>query len=531
MTVVSGFDVKGDLTLVSRGDITVNADGSLQSGGTLTLAALGDFIPGSQGNISDTNTSEARFPFDAPEVTFFANNEAGTLANPLTVKSGSNTVNVGAGTGVAYFDGAPGNMIGSGPVIQSMFDSFQSIDINLDEDILNTKIVEIPPEQKPLPPELTPPEEYLPRVPEPPSDPVDIESEESQWNSEVSQVATLDQWMETGPRFPDVIDMSNLHMETLIVPGSTVVAYFKSLSVGTKPVDDQTDISKIVFTFSLSTNGSPFYTSKPEASEPGNGVRRVIVKIPGNLEQLSERGSIVGFNMVATGSNGKPAPIRLVSIASYTASAEQNSTEATVEADKIVINSDTKLLPLRLASLGSDTEYTKYIPAGYVVPDTEVQLFNTGTAAALLMVATTGDAMLAYVDGVTSTAESIEHGIDHISFGPPALIHPGETTIYRFHTLDDFARAELIFRTVNPTHQNESTFVNSARLQGIRSGEWVGKDDNRRWEGVKKGMVHGSEEGHRSIGLHELQINAWNRQDIVWQSRWSDDRVTVLNGD
>ena len=139
--------------------------------------------------------------------------------------------------------------------------------------------------------------------------------------------------------------------------------------------------------------------------------------------------------------------------------------------------------------------------------------------------------MLTDVNGVTSEAGSVERGIDHILFGPPALIRQGQFTEYSFHTLENFERAELTFRSVILTRVHKSTFVNSERLAGIQKGVWVGKDGSRRWKGLKKGRVHGDKEGQLSIGLHELQINAWNRKNIIWQSRWSDDRVTVVAGD
>jgi hypothetical protein len=225
--------------------------------------------------------------------------------------------------------------------------------------------------------------------------------------------------------------------------------------------------------------------------------------------------------MVATGSNGKPAQIRLVSIASYTTSAAQDSAKATEEADRAAFNGDASQSPLRLVSLGPNTVITGYQPDGYVVPDTE-------TAIAQLMFVSNGD-VIPDTDAVTPTAEPVEHGIDIIEFGPPRLIRPGESTKYRFHTLDDFVRAKLTFLIVNTKNEKESMVASTESLQGIMKNDWIGKDGSRHWDG-KKGIEHGSEEGQPSIGGHRLQIDAWNRYEFIWQSTWSDDLVTVING-
>lgn len=455
MTIISDFGVKGDLTLVSLGDITVNTEGSLQSGGTLTLAALGDFIPGSPGNISDTSTAEARLFFDAPEVIFFANNEAGTLENPLTVKSGANTVNVGAGTGVAYFDGAPGNIIGSGPIIQSLFNSFQAIDINLDNDILNTRVVDLsvtpPPPEPPVPPvppppepsptELVPPASYPQSYLFPLREPDISKSASSQWNSEVNQVAMLDQWLELGPIFPNVVDMSNLTMDVLVDQNSTIVMAYSS------------EIDNINIGTTLSGENIPTQQLQAQLTTASDGSIVAAIDIPANLGAAGGGVAMVNINIDVTDSSGNPAPIRISRIG---------------------------LLP------------NTNIPG-----HTEADLREFG------------------------------YEITNISFGPPEIIRPdeGQDTNYSFYSRAEFKRASVDFWRINPSRQHISENVDQQLIpERIRKGVWIGKDGSRHWNGLNW-------KEQPSIGQHELQIKAWNREGILWYIGRSDSRVTVSNGD
>ena len=448
MTVVSDFSMKGDLTLVSLGDITLNADGSLQSGGTLTLAALGDFIPGSPGNISDTSISEARLFFDAPEVVFFANNEAGTLENPLTVKSGANTVNAGAGTGVAYFDGAPGNIIGSGPVIQSLFNSLQAIDINLDNDILNTRVVDLsvppspaPPPPEPSPTELVPPTSYPQPYLFPFREPDIAKSATSRWNSEVNQVAMLDQWLELGPMFRNVVDMSRFNMDVLMAPSSTMVMSFRS------------DNNSINIGTTLAGDNMPTQPLQAQLTTASDGSIVAAIDMPDNLGATSGEVAMVNISIDVTDSSGNPAPIRISRIG---------------------------LLP------------------------------NTNTPG-------------------HTEADLREFGyeITNISFGPPEIIRPsdGQDTNYSFYSRAEFKRASVDFWRINPSRQHISENVDQQLIpERIRKGVWIGKDGSRHWNGLNW-------KEQPSIGQHELQIKAWNREGILWYIGRSDSRVTVSNGD
>jgi filamentous hemagglutinin family protein len=198
MMVTGEFRTTGDLTLVSLGDISVAADGSVGAGGTLTLAALGQ--QSGTGSIRDTGQGD-RFSLDAPTMVLLANNEAGTRENPLTVRSGEHTVMVGAGAGSAFLDGAPGTIEPSGSAVASVFQAFEASSIPLDPDILATTVNSVPVDLPSEPPELAP-DTSATGVPsifetygaqEPAIDAAAL------WEGAIDTAARFDQWMQTGP--------------------------------------------------------------------------------------------------------------------------------------------------------------------------------------------------------------------------------------------------------------------------------------------------------------------------------------------
>ena len=216
----------GDLTLVALGDIAVEKGGLLEAGRVLSLAALGNSPSGGPGNISDPLASVGQPSFIAPEILFMANSEAGTARNPLSVLSGANTIDVGAGTGLAFIDGEPGRITGSGPGVQSLYRGFESIGIVLDPDILNTRVVVKPENRQTLPSDLVPPpDEYPRRFPEPFRLPAIGTSTKQLWNNEVDHSTTLDQWLELGPRFRVTSDGTAMAMDALISRESKIIVF------------------------------------------------------------------------------------------------------------------------------------------------------------------------------------------------------------------------------------------------------------------------------------------------------------------
>jgi filamentous hemagglutinin family protein len=466
MVVEKDLAVKGDLTLVSLDDISISPGGSLRSDRTLTLAALGQ---GTQGNISDPARSD-RFYFDAPTVTLFANGTAGTQTNPLTLRSGPNTVKVGAGAGSAFFDGAPGALELSGPRIQDMYDSFRAIGLNLNSNILRTQATDLSgvPE-KPLPPEFFPAPEPGPRRTD------ETEQSVNAWVHAVDHSAQFNQWFGYGPQIvstPSTTTISTFVPQPSVVritftvnkPGAADILFrggswqqshtFDNLPAGTYETDVFLSNAAPIF---LGGGGTfqpvTFSTVRPISgglppSDTGTQVAPPTqpgVALPPPVPQPGEVQPAPRDDV-----GNKPTPVEIT-----VSGKDKNGQPSEVELKRV-----------------SGTQGRKALPPG-------------------------------------------AHLIDPVEFGPPTTLRLKENDItkYRFLPLEKFDRAVA---AINRT-QGSVEVAKQSLPEGLSPNRWY---ENYEWKGMDS-------KNRPAVGSHRLLIRAWKKTGEFEAGR-SDGTVTVM---
>lgn len=112
--------------------------------------------------------------------------------------------------------------------------------------------------------------------------------------------------------------------------------------------------------------------------------------------------------------------------------------------------------------------------------------------------------------------------VDHLEFSPLIVsTERGDTAAYAFHSQSDFDNAAVEFMQITQSPDGIRTrYVNGRRIDGgIRSEAWVGRDEQRLWNG------HDAQD-RISKGRHQLQVRVWD-DGGDWLGAWSNSLVSV----
>lgn len=482
INVSSNFRTPGDLTLVSLSDISVAPGASLGSGGTLTLVALGQ--NGTQGNITNPANPD-RFFFDAPTTIFFANNQAGTPENPLTVRSGPHTVNVGAGVGVAVFDGLPGSIEPSSAPIKGIFDSFQAIGFSLNPNILNTRVdVASLVHDQTLPPEFFP-GTWTSFTAQGTSNVTD------RWNEVVDYNGRFAEWGENGPQTR--FDLTTSVIDTFMPQSSWI-----RLAI---TVPDAGDITVSV---TNPVTGRLMQNIVYPILQPGDQVLELHLDIQdfSTIREADFRtgGSAFDPSMGPGRLVGGPIPLPTTPMSDHLPSPGR---------DGQLEPSRRATPPPEIDAAGGSGGPPNEVQDGMPVP-AQIQIQAKDQQGKPIE----HDMRSASI--TKANAKALPPGaplIDPVEFGKPQAIQldKNEATQYRFFSLFKFDRTQAsIVRT------SDNSEVYSENRRGVRANEW----SESHWTGKTL-------QGLASIGTHKLQVKAWDKKDQIQTIVWSDGRVSV----
>ena len=448
-------------------NITLRDNGISAANGVVTISAGGNIVDG------DGNDDE-------PEI---------TTTSQVTL-----TANGGQGA------------IGAENAVINIFGT-NDVNTNGNPIFVSTEVPSAPPEEPP-PGELVSEKEGGLRAftPERPSD-VSGLKEAKPWTDNIDEKTASTQWLETGPRIDFETMSSDFSVNALLNDEWILLVDYKLEKPG--------DVN-----LTISGEGVSPTKIKLDGSTTKRQVAVVVLSMLHDRLSSNTRHTIMGdfwanLNLTAVEVNNPKVPVQM-NLYNLSAGPKDNLLPPL---------SDTRTLPTpgapKLHPIEADVD-----------PRPPSMVDEPGTPTASKMPDEPGDDKRVKLTCYGPCGEIEDRlaarssrNLDEIKFGPPSLIRPtaGEQARYSFYSRSDFDIVDVYFLRVKqeaPGIETELT-VNSQRLPaGIAKGEWVGKDEQRSWNGMMS-------KNEPSLGQHGLRVKAYDQTE-GWHVGNADSRVTVV---
>ena len=462
-----GITLETNLANTDSNDIILRDNGINASNGAVMITAGGDILDG------DGNDDE-------PEI--------------ITTSRVTLTANGGQGA------------IGAENAVINIFGT-NDVNTNGNPIFVSTEVPSAPPEE-PLPGELVSEKEGGLRAftPERPSD-VSGLKEAKPWTDNIDEKTASTQWLETGPRIDFETMSSDFSVNALLNDEWILLVDYKLEKPG--------DVN-----LTISGEGVSPTKIKLDGSTTKRQVAVVVLSMLHDRLSSNTRHTIMGdfwanLNLTAVEVNNPKVPVQM-NLYNLSAGPKDNLLPPL---------SDTRTLPTpgapKLHPIEADVD-----------PRPPSMVDEPGTPTASKMPDEPGDDKRVKLTCYGPCGEIEDRlaarssrNLDEIKFGPPSLIRPtaGEQARYSFYSRSDFDIVDVYFLRVKqeaPGIETELT-VNSQRLPaGIAKGEWVGKDEQRSWNGMMS-------KNEPSLGQHGLRVKAYDQTE-GWHVGNADSRVTVV---